>query len=733
MSEKELQDKIIYLLKEGEFYSSIEKIEGINSILSSDNDENSTPYFYVDYLLRYQYAKGGNRILKKIKNGNFEIITGSPNPKNISLRKDSSERRERLYPDILLFDKNLNQIIIFELKKDKQTEREAITELTAYALEIKNHLPFISDSDISFVLIASDYSSLLEHSLSSIVLSSNHDILALKTFIPQSHYENRISLNIHLAENAWSSLNAEFNQSVFSSLNVRLYPKEKIKQDVDKIINEVKRNILYKAQKLNSHGFFIFWDNITYKPNEPFLGFNIFTIDPTFFLNNRRNQNLNIKEPFSNFLIKNLGDISFKSTPLAIGKEIKRTLSNHFEVIIDEKLSSFKELMIPNSTFRSYAYPMGFDSWGMVGDYLKYYYSHPGTKNRPWYKSIENLNLVLTSPFLGLNILYEGLNYRLFKFGLFNASSIHKFGRQLKRYTINCEEFLFSDTPDNYKAKVYYDSVEIGASIEEINIRFYQQPIEKTKVHPPIIKLIVNSPSIDNTNNLHQFKVWFEKIFLGNGNFYFQNIFNLSYQYQMYFFNENLFSREKILEVEKILSDFIKSFLIEIIREIKEDKSVSNRILKLVEENFLGCTFVNSSKEDLIRKILSKSEKELAITYEEKFLPLLDLYLGEVFHTIDAAIPDTSKFDWDWEMGKILEQVKSGHKYLGLFVSTNGEYGIWNYENSEDTKNGMSLYGTINYDNEIPVFVNNAGVVIMSILTWKEIKNGGISRILPKT
>ena len=388
--------------------------------------------------------------------------------------------------------------------------------------------------------------------------------------------------------------------------------------------------------------------------------------------------------------------------------------------------------MNSNSSFREYAYPIGFDSWGFIGDYIKYYYTHPGAKNRPWYKSIKNLKLALTSPFLGLSILNEGLNDRLFKFGLFNATTIHEFGKQLKSYTLNCENLLHSKNSTRFKAKVYYDSIEIGASIEEIQIRYYQQSIEKIEENPPILQLIINNTTIDNTDNLYHWKYWFDNIFIGKSNFPFQLIFGLAYEYAPYFSNTRKLSNFDFSKIESDLSSIVKSFLLEVIRESKRNDSISDSILNLIEKYYLNCSVKSSSLEVLNNKILALPLIKLVAKYEEIFLPILNLYLGELFHHIDAPIADFSKFDWDWERKLVLEKFNAGEKFLAFMVHTNGECGIWNYENSEYAKGGMSYDDEIDYHEKIPIFVNNAGVFIMSILTWEEIKQGAISSILPK-
>jgi hypothetical protein len=66
-----------------------------------------------------------------------------------------------LFPDLVLVSDEDNKIIIVEIKRSNQTAREALTELLAYDHEVKNLLPFLSNFEVLFCIISTDYSTLL--------------------------------------------------------------------------------------------------------------------------------------------------------------------------------------------------------------------------------------------------------------------------------------------------------------------------------------------------------------------------------------------------------------------------------------------------------------------------------------------------------------------------------------------------------------------------------------------
>src|SRR5690554_5165607 len=127
------------------------------------------PSFSIDYLARKKLLLSAKYVLGKL-NG-LDIISSD---KSISMQKS-----EILRPDIVSYNKEENCFVVFEVKKDKHTAREALSELLAYEQEIQNHMPFSSSLDILFVIVSPEWSPLLEHAVTSAVSWSNRKILAL--------------------------------------------------------------------------------------------------------------------------------------------------------------------------------------------------------------------------------------------------------------------------------------------------------------------------------------------------------------------------------------------------------------------------------------------------------------------------------------------------------------------------------------------------------------------------
>lgn len=94
---------------------------------------------------------------------------------NISLKHGDS-----LKPDFLLYAPETESIVIVELKNIGGPSRQAGTELSAYASEIKTYVPFISDGDIVSVIISPVWPTLLRHYIFHEIFWLQRNILCLE-------------------------------------------------------------------------------------------------------------------------------------------------------------------------------------------------------------------------------------------------------------------------------------------------------------------------------------------------------------------------------------------------------------------------------------------------------------------------------------------------------------------------------------------------------------------------
>lgn len=149
-SETEMQRLIGQLFSDGAFGDAIGGRDKIDRLAAPAPDV--LPIFAIDRVARAAMLAAARDVLEDIDD---LIVLTSDN--NISM-----SRGETLRPDFICISASTNSIYLIELKKSTQTAREAITELLGYEHEIRNYLPFLANHDLNFILISSEWSTLLD-------------------------------------------------------------------------------------------------------------------------------------------------------------------------------------------------------------------------------------------------------------------------------------------------------------------------------------------------------------------------------------------------------------------------------------------------------------------------------------------------------------------------------------------------------------------------------------------
>lgn len=204
-NEREMQRLVGDAIRSDKFANCVVGGEGLKELL----DESATvmPTFSIDYLSRLAMVRAAVGCLASLHD--IKILTDD---QNVSMTK-----HETLRPDFVGISEENNSIWIIELKNSTQTAREAFTELLGYEHEVKNYLPFLADWDVNFVLISSEWSTLLDHSLASACAWSRKKVLGLES---AKDVMGNLKLTVRIPE-AWTVTGAvHFPASSLSLIHI---------------------------------------------------------------------------------------------------------------------------------------------------------------------------------------------------------------------------------------------------------------------------------------------------------------------------------------------------------------------------------------------------------------------------------------------------------------------------------------------------------------------------------
>ncbi len=241
--ESEIQEFLEQVIGRGELHQTIHGKDEIDRATAAHNSADFISGFNLDYLLHTRSVASATSVLGALKD--VEVISTSK--KNIS-----SDRKKRLFPDLVLVSKTTGHIIVVEIKRVEQTTREAMTELLAYEQEIRNQMPYISSRQIMFVLVSNSYPVLLSHAVGQAILWQQKSVLALEVEGSAGAFSLKVRLPI-----GWSSTRLNYIPErciKLVELTVRSRSYEDAKA-LDALVLDMTYEIARAGDRSGAHGF----------------------------------------------------------------------------------------------------------------------------------------------------------------------------------------------------------------------------------------------------------------------------------------------------------------------------------------------------------------------------------------------------------------------------------------------------------------------------------------------
>jgi len=712
ISEKHLQEKLIELVKNNALYEAVNNRESSNEALNSGSDENHIPHLSIDDLLKKKYSKSCRRVLQSIID--CEIITGDT-IKNISLN-----HKEKLFPDVILFNRETAQIILIENKVSRKTGREAITEIYGYVNEIKNHLPFSSHYDISVIIVSPEFDTLLDHSISSNILSSNISLLCL---LP-NFQASEMTFDIHYPK-SWTHIgqnNLPNNSLVSYSWSLE---KKDTASDFDEIsiINLAKELIVNNAERHNSSGFLLIWENSMAEFYGGRYVITIYVINTFSFLPNADLYGFNYRSsPLSDYLknySEELGGTVQPKSLFNVMDEAVSFLEEYYNIWVHSPSEWTKDLS--NDKNRLERKPILFDSWGLIGDYIRFFYFHPAVRKHYFSRSDDSYRGHL-NPVIGLQIINLVTKNTIFNDGHFFADDLFKFGRQLCSLNYACKNAVHAKNETVNNALLFWSVLDISQSLKEI--LFYANNtigIEQEVILDLHLNLDSKKVKSDFRNSNNKFSESFQQLFLpGNDNRIYREIFEFGYSYGQYFsnyFNETIPKSDRIL-IEKDIADFIRKSITSFVMSSKSRNSYFNK----TEILFMNIHFTNGrfseTPFDKISEIIDRKSDNFMASIFTEFLQSFAVSLGTPYREIKQLFVPNS-IDWKWIRESLAEKFNQGLRYGVINIELNGNVSISQidkeYAVMQELKNENEVY--------LKKYTSTVGYIYYKV-SWEDIESG---------
>lgn len=470
IKEKDLQELLIRALNNYEFKDMIKNgHEYVETDLTymSDNNIHS---MQINDILYKKYKSNVIRFLDEL-DYDIRIVSGE------SIRNISLDCRERLYPDIVVYNEVSLNHYIFELKISRLTERESITELMAYIQEVKNYLPFLDNECVRLVIVSTEFRPIVKHSVASLILN-NYSVICLKPIFG----ENGMSLEIIDVE-SWTDISiSKLSMKAFCGNTLCLYGKSEKCVKHNDVINDIKvaiEYLKYDGNMIGSHGF------CTISPNNNANGLQsitttdykviVYVINPyNIYYRTMYRKNNNV---FSNHLKEIVEDSDSRyyhdcSFPRLI-RGFKKYLSDKYTVHYEGPLE-FNQYY---SYFVKEELPIYCDVWGEVGNFIRNLMCDQYLKKN----LLPQYSLNYREPYIFFRLLFYLTNDYPFSCTATRCNDYLEFGVLIGEYIELFDNLEFMNTRTLFEIKAARILCSLHAFDVHLNLQLSNAIFEKVK------------------------------------------------------------------------------------------------------------------------------------------------------------------------------------------------------------------------------------------------------------
>ncbi|MBL7951769.1 MAG: hypothetical protein JNM62_08610 [Flavobacteriales bacterium] len=710
MKEKDLQKWIASMIEDG---TLDEHIRGREVIRAQDDAEGFISTFPIDSRLRKRLLESATVVLEALPG-----LTIVQEERNISL-----DPTQRLIPDIVTANVESGHIVLFELKKGTQTGREAVTELLAYDHELRNALPFLCNEHALLVVIATEFSTLLDHAVANAVLWQERSVLCLKT----NDIDKPTHLEIHLPGAWWAMGQKGLRDDAFLSTTLSVDRlKENCEYDEEQIhmlYHEAAELISLRGTRNGSHGFVLLLKE-TWGFAESGWVLCIGYLNPFALLRQARERDM-VKDGshrLLDFLAADDNDMFLEDQMVPITgaiRDAKRLLARIGTPTV-EGTATWSSV---RAEWRARGILERVEQWGLLGDYAVDLWLNDAFR-KVYFPSIDAKSLPWNTPTVGMLILDQIVEHRSFKGGVLSIEAVAGMALKLGFH------YAIAANIAGRESKVPSDSALLQWSEFDVLPDFLEfvQVLDATlrKSLPPIV-LIGGDPG-----KAARAKQWAsemikwmsEKLLAENEThrFYFGMGVEAVYVLDTHLTEST--SDEKALErMRELLVNRLRQVLsgaLPLIDRAYVSDSDKQAILRLFESAFDRP--IDLVKPDSIPELVAAiPDTKLIQGYRTVIPRILDLFVPLV--QLDLDPPLVKDVDWDWLRDQILAAYARGVKYPVLSVDGTGEYGI-GQANPDETPWAPQ----IDDPNEhvlVHHFFPGTGDVLIR-MSWSEIRQNGI-------
>lgn len=692
---------LVQLIENEGLYDAIAGKEALLSIAEGVRQADFIPSFGIDYRSRLASAEAAEHVLNQLTL--LEIISV-----NMSI---SLTTGEVLRPDILCFNPESRTLVVFEIKRAAETERQTVTELGGYEQELRNLLPFVGDYDICFVVVATEWSTLLNHAVGALNAWSGKRCLALKLARDISGQD--LSLSCHLPE-AWH-LTGSLALAPEALQTINLYLAE---DDPDMDENWPPRSVITAmdviaraGDRAGSHGFMMLWKDVN-GMGRGVWGLTLCGIDPYSMYAWWRNHGLPQRDSdIALFFDKNRADMPglIPSSVFAHVDEARPLLSDRYYLELGDTFSWGVQI----KALRIQALPRRFEFWGSLGQYAQKFVCNPSVRDR-YMPYIGHNDLDWTDPDVALPLIQNLAEGTPFSGGQIRCSDAFKVGT-----TIGTLILALKNAAASVAAALKLEPFVCWSQYEALRYAIEMKQIsEGTDIEEPIPTL-TNAPE-KRLQAAEEMRRWIFSHLLGDDHPFHQHCFELGCSGPFLFGDLALRlgyqlprePREQMLaELREIMKRAIPQVATSVGYQVRSDayEAFADYLSPYLDiEHCHDETSVRAAVDAM-------PDDELLAQFPMEILKGIDSIIPVVFHQAKAV--QIAAVDWDWLKAGIRALYDAGNHHGAVIRHLDGTIGTGCVD-----KGMASVLEPISAPSEEVYFYDNlAGHALLAKVTWQKL------------
>ena len=697
--EAEIQDFVEKLIGRGQLYAKIEGKDQIDRASAAHHSGTFIPNFNLDYLLRIQSICSASAVLKALQD--VEIVSTAK-------RNVSTDRKERLFPDLILVSKTTGHIIVVEIKRDKLTSREAMTELLAYEQEIRNQMPYLSSGQIMYVLVSDMYPVLLSHAAGQVILWQQKNVLSLHLEGKAKAFSMKVTVPL-----GWSSTRLNHvPEHCFqvAELTVRSRSADDARA-LDALVLDITYVIARDGDRSGGHGFVLAsHDHTASEADQHDVVYTIGVIDPALMQREvlAESDDAGKVSPIGAYATAKTWPTYDALAPLV--ETAREILSKHGECQVRSvgTLASWRDGSGsgPNVAYHYSPWTMLF--WGLPHTYREALVHHDGLTRM--FRFLKKL----PSPQdhrIGLFVLDTLLARSPFQNGEFEHESLWNFSRTLGSTLAVLRGVNDSSEPGvpHPRAALEWLSIEVLSGLCEVAFRV--TAIEDL-ADPPKFMWGGVEHATELLAMLEEWIAWFRESFLEESQDHKKSFDRGLLLHHLYDANLGfeIDAAEQAQLAESAVQDAkaVYQFATDKLADPNLPAFRKRRVLRILARSGLPAPPAD----------ITAVANEYWVRSLPTILGALDEFLPTVLH--ELLPPDLSGTDWEWMKQEALKVSKAGCKYVAVILHPGGQLAV-----SDITASAGPMTPITDYDAEVFVAIEDSGnLLTIRKVTWDEVFSG---------